>query len=361
MLKLGYIIDTSNSKYFELESNNLNRHLCIFGATGTGKSTTLTILSYELNKEEIPCLILDRTGEFVRKLKKIENCYVYIPGKNLYLSPFDVWNNLEKELKIQNELWLLSEFCKLTWDMELTPLQTRLIISALNKIYSNNLNANFEILIKKVREIAKEEVKLWYESAEAIASRFEIFTIGFFKNIFEKSIIEELFQALFTTGIHIVDLSIFEHDSPKNLFSLILITIITLKMKMMGFSYKPRLVLIIDEAQNLASKNSPNIISKIAMEMRKYGLSLVLASQRPSMISMDILANAGCIISHQLLNAYDIEILKNFASLSKYIHALDTTLYLLKPGEALARTPEYIEGVIVKIGTEEHKHLIDNC
>ena len=126
MIKLGYVKEDGYFKEtFYLNTNFLTRHICIFGTTGSGKSTTLSIIAYELNKLGIPVIIFDRTGEYTSRLKKWS--YTIIPGYNYYASPFGIWHDLEIEERVQNEIWLLNEYCRITWNEQLSPLQIRLL------------------------------------------------------------------------------------------------------------------------------------------------------------------------------------------------------------------------------------------
>ncbi len=53
---------TEEDTIFSLRLDSLKRHLCIVGATGTGKSTTAKILIHEL-AENPRTAILDHTGD----------------------------------------------------------------------------------------------------------------------------------------------------------------------------------------------------------------------------------------------------------------------------------------------------------
>lgn len=360
MIRLGYVLnDVSNKKIFYLNPSYLNRHVCIFGTTGSGKSSTLSVIAYELKRLGIPIFILDRTGEYAKRLK--EHATVFLPGKNFSISPFRIWDNLDVEEKVQNEMWLLNEYCKITWGEDFTPLQSRLITEALLKIYSRKTEASFENLIREIRNIAEKELKIWLESAESIVSRFRIFTIGtlrkaFFGNFSQN---KEIIKCLNNMGI--LDLSIFEHEEPKNMFSLLIATLLYLEFKNANFSSNIKLAVAIDEAQNLLGENDKhNIVVKMAMELRKYGLSLLLISPRASNIPENILSNCSTIIVHQLLSSYDIDIIKRYACLSSMKYSLENVLFTLKQGEAFVRSPDCMEGEIIKVGLPEHESFIKN-
>ncbi len=359
MIRLGYIIEGGlKGKLYEIDPKILTRHACIFGVTGSGKSTTLKILSYELNKLNIPCLILDRTGEFGKHLPKyIENSYVYIPSINFSLSPFYIWENYEIEERVQNEVFLLNEYCKITWKDQFSPLQTRILIDTLQELHEREEKINFDILLKKIIDGSNKKGIIWKEAYEAIISRFFIFKIGKVKKAFENSDFNEFYEALMRTGIHIVDMSIFEYESIKNMFSLVLLNLLNLFLRKNEITNNPKLIIMIDEAQNIASKENENgILEKMFMELRKYGLGIILACTRPSIINQNILANSCCLILHQILNSYDINYLKNFSIISS--NDIDIALSTINEGEAIVKNIKDKKESLIKIGLPEHEFLI---
>jgi type IV secretory pathway VirB4 component len=355
VIKIGRI--KNNDEIFHLNVEDFKRHACIFGMTGSGKSTTMAIIAYELIKNGIASLIIDRTGEFRNKMIKLNYSRIYYPGYNLNLSPFDIWEEENFEERIQKYLWLLDEFCKITWKENLSPLQNRLIFQALYRLAEKG-SIDFTSLINECRRIAKEELKLWIEAAEAIASRFGLFSIGKFKKAFTNTSIS-IIDNIFEKGIHVVDLSNLEYEAPKNLFSLIISNLIMLKLKKEGFSNDIKIAFMIDEAHNIAGKDIKfGLIEKIAMELRKYGMSLIIASPNPSEINPRIIANAGLLIAHQILSSDEIEVIKKHAYTSSYYSGFEEIISNLKVGEAFVRSISKPEGEIIKIGIDEHSFLI---
>jgi DNA helicase HerA-like ATPase len=81
-------------------------------------------------------------------------------------------------------------------------------------------------------------------------------------------------------------------------------------------------ILCIDEAHNFLNKTMKytdtekklDAVDIIAKEGRKYGLNLMLATQRTQDIPEDILSQIGFIISHKLTNEDDLRLIKNAIS-----------------------------------------------
>lgn len=77
-------------------------------------------------------------------------------------------------------------------------------------------------------------------------------------------------------------------------------------------------VLVLEEAQNFINQYRPNdgesisrlVYERIAREGRKYGLGLVVASQRPSELSRTVLSQCNSFIVHRLQNPDDLKYFK---------------------------------------------------
>ena len=80
------------------------------------------------------------------------------------------------------------------------------------------------------------------------------------------------------------------------------------------YSYLPNslyLYLPITEAQNYIAENKDSVaktvFERIAREGRKYGISLIVCSQRPSELSKTVLSQCNNYILHRIRNNIDIE------------------------------------------------------
>ncbi|DAA80984.1 MAG TPA: ATPase [Cyanobacteria bacterium UBA10660] len=100
------------------------------------------------------------------------------------------------------------------------------------------------------------------------------------------------------------------------------------------------IMLVCEEAHNYIPKSnesqyksSKKSIERIAKEGRKYGLSLMVVSQRPSEVSETIMAQCNNFIALRLNNTNDQSYVKNL--LPDNIGSICETLPSLNPGEAL--------------------------
>ncbi len=99
--------------------------------------------------------------------------------------------------------------------------------------------------------------------------------------------------------------------------------------------------IVIDEAHNLAPQDADGEtraevrekIAQIAAEGRKYGLFLILVSQRPSKLHMDVLSQCDNLCLMRMNNRLDLELIENtfgFLPENRSVEARD-----FKLGEAL--------------------------
>jgi DNA helicase HerA-like ATPase len=67
----------------------------------------------------------------------------------------------------------------------------------------------------------------------------------------------------------------------------------------MGVTQDLRFILIVDEAHHISPtlRNYLSVLDWYALELRKYGMGLVVIATRPTLISENILANCNGIIA----------------------------------------------------------------
>ena len=103
-----------------------------------------------------------------------------------------------------------------------------------------------------------------------------------------------------------------------------------------GGRHRP-LLIIMEEAHNYLSSNTKNsashIVQRIVKEGRKYGIGVMIVSQRPSEISETVLSQCGTFISLRLSNRADRGHI--CSAVSDNLESLTSMLPILKTGEAI--------------------------
>lgn len=294
----------------------LTRHVCILGTTGSGKSTTALLIVQEAKLEGIPVLVLDRTGEHAKALGKL-SVPSYRPGRELVTALFQ--RDLARPLPEQVEDWvdLLNHFTSVTFHSSLSPLQLRVLRENLTQYYSGTSEVlTVTRLIAKLRayEDRTRERNGWEESIEAVISRLLPLTVGDIGKAVDMPYSTLRIEDLLKPEGAVIDLSGLGTDAAKNLFSQVVLKRLYDRVRDAGESDNPRAMAVVDEAQHLAP-NDPHYLSvpeRAALELRKYGLGLVMIAARPSLLSPNVISSCGTIISHMLNNERDVETVKGY-------------------------------------------------
>ncbi len=357
---------------FEIGTNELRRHLCILGITGSGKTTTGIILALELSKLRVPVVILDRNGEYTKSLSRFSPvAETLLPGRDLVLPPFESEEALEPSEQIEDWIDTIADYVEVGWDEPLSPSQNRTLRLALEDCQGKKSSFTISNLLDELRNPGERAkgIKWWKESSESIISRLEIFTSGRCREVFDTDRSRLDLASIFKPFITIIDLSFFSDDRPKNLFSQLFSRKLGRYLRNMGETIDLRLVYLIDEAQNIAPQRFSSelasrmgIVERFAVEFRKYGVGLVTIVTRPTMISKNILANSNTIINHCLFYEDDVKRMKGTLGLTGVNELSDRCveqcLRTLEPGGAIVRYGSCESPFRVKIGTPEHIELL---
>jgi len=297
-------------KYLDIPVEALTRHICILGTTGSGKSTTAAVLAFELRNAGISTLLLDRTGEYPAMLGKLPGARVYRPGENLTMAPLQRDKDLSVPLQVEGWVSLLGHYTTVSYGSPISALQGRVLREVLLGYYRgtdstltiSHLISNLEEYERRVRQRGG-----WEESIEALISRLYPLTVDLVGKTLDRPFTDFELGSLFDGSLSVIDLSPLGEDNAKNLLSQLILKLVFTKVKEMGRTRSPRLAVIVDEAQHLSpDRDYLSIPERCAIELRKYGFSLVMIATRPSMISQNVLANCGTVISHLLTNERDL-------------------------------------------------------
>ncbi len=342
-LRIGdelYVMDRKTKGPAFIPLDALRRHVCILGTTGSGKTTSAAIICRALAEQGVSVAIIDRTGEYVELLQDLPDRSVLRPGENLTIALFRLTD--AKHLSSQLEDWIsiLDHFFHVSYYCGLSPLQTRVLREVLAEYYHGTKDTlTISALISKLDHYKRrvKDLNGWLESIEAVISRLYPLTVDLVGSTLDRPY--DTFQVgqLFGSGLTIADLSSLPDDRAKNLISQVILKQLYDAIKRSGRSSDLRLVAVVDEAQHLAPHEESyiSIPERCAIELRKYGLSLIVCATRPSLISSNIIANSNTLITHMLNNGNDIERVAGF--LVGNLASLKNLLRLQPVGHALVQ------------------------
>lgn len=344
----------------------LNRHGLIAGATGTGKTKTIQVLSEQLSSLGIPVLMMDVKGDFsgiaqkgstndfiTERHQKIDISY------NPELYPVELLT-----LSEQNGVRLratVSEFGPVLFSRILNLNDTQAgVVAILFKFADDNKMPLVDL--KDIKKLLNYVINEGKEVLEVDYGKISTATTGIIlRKIVE---LEQQGANLFfgETSFDVNDLLRIDEngkgyvnivrltdiqDKPK-LFSTFMLNMLAElyhQMPEIGDVEQPELVVFIDEAHlvfNEASKELLNQIETIIKLIRSKGIGIFFITQNPMDIPSGVLAQLGLKIQHALraFTANDRQAIKQTAAnypLSDF-YQTDQILTALGIGEALVTT-----------------------
>ena len=341
----------------------LNRHGLIAGATGTGKTKTIQVLSEQLSSYGIPVLMMDIKGDFSGIAKSGEE-KPFITERHTKINiPYST-SAFPVELmtlSAQDGVRLratVSEFGPVLFSRILDLNETQAgVMAVIFKYCEDN-----EIPLLDLKDIKKVLNYITEEGKEEIAESYGKISTSTTGTILRKIIeleqqggdfffgeksfdIEDLMR-IDENGkgyVNIIRLTDIQ-DKPKlfSTFMLSLLNEIYQKMPEKGDVEQPELVLFIDEAHlifNEASKVLLDQIETIVKLIRSKGIGVYFITQNPTDVPKGVLAQLGLKIQHALraFTANDRQAIKQTADnypTSEY-YQTDEILTSLGIGEAL--------------------------
>jgi len=372
-IRIG-VLSTAENVPVKLNINELaTKHLAILAMTGSGKSNTLAVLLVRLIKEfDWPrILLIDTHSEYVAlgsndsPIK--DKVTIYAPiGKfrEILLSEgYQV-----RPLEIPYWMLTVEEWFSLLKIPPNATKQRRDLRTALRKIkepYDINAPIFFEIntlksFISNEDVLDKLDDALGSEEYAFIFNPENALRIIQDSELAEKEKMLRLFklisEPIAKDGLKIVALGGLSADIQNAVVSMILRTAfrIAIESKLAGLPM-PTLIAI-EEAHIYAPEQSyataKQILERIAKEGRKFGIGLIIVSQRPREISQTVLAQCGNLIALRTVNPLDQRHIQQ--SLEDVTSALMSNLPGLGIGEAI------ISGPFVPIPCVAKIDLFDN-
>lgn len=349
--------------FVNIPLKTLNRHGLIAGATGTGKTKTIQVLSEQLADKGIPVLMMDIKGDFSGIAKAgVANDFITNRHEQMNL-PFhpSAFPVELLTLSQQNGVRLratIAEFGPILFSriLELNDTQAGIIALLFKFSEDHNLELvdlkDFKKLLQYLTNEGKAEIENEYgrispASTNAILRKvIELEQQGADLFFGEPSFdIRDLMRyddngKGFVNIVRLTDIQ----DKPKlfSTFMLNLLTQVYNQLPEQGDSGQPELVIFIDEAHlifNEASKALLNQIETIVKLIRSKGVGIYFITQNPTDIPNGVLAQLGLKIQHALraFTEKDRKAIKaaseNFPSTSYY--TTNEIITQLGTGEAL--------------------------
>ncbi len=341
-LDIGSLPD--NNVSVSININGLRRHLAILAQTGAGKSHTAAVIMEELLKKGASIIVLDPHADYVFMKKKLDG-KMYSDNISVFRTPLSTGRYTKDDIGIVNNFTI--RFGDLTMDDVKD-------IMDIKETYTN-LTAIVDDIYKKMRgrkdlnDFMETAGKLPPEDYKKIKGRLTFLTK-----------IKDIFQD-YTTGINdylgpgkmsVMDLSGMDQFLANYFSFKVLSSVYDVKL---SSEYKYPVFIFIEEAHNFAppkkNSNISKMIKKIAGEGRKFGIFLIVITQRPGKIDSDVLSQCNSQIILRVTNPADQNaILESSENITNY---LMNDLPSLDIGESILVGEIVKMPVIVKIRERE--------
>lgn len=319
-LKIGKSYSDNNIDIFADPDILLGKHLGVFGNTGTGKSCTVASIIQGLKRR-----LYDKDNNFIEINSKI----IIFDSNNEYLKAFSKeginCRKIEKnELKLPHFKLSDSEYYQLFGASQ--GVQAPILKEVLTDLRKKP-SYKIEEILSKIDNLLSEKSKdkqnnvnnfsynQWYNWLNTMINRIsriqENETLSKIINCGNKSTIDEIKEDKNDVVLIDSDFDKEELDVIMFLFSKILY----------NECKNENIVLVLEEAHRYINeedftdyKLGNYYIQKIAREGRKFGISLIISSQRPSELSKSVISQCNSFIVHKLTNKNDNELISRILS-----------------------------------------------
>ncbi len=294
-----------------------NRHISIFGASGTGKSSLAKKIAIQLYKRySIPFLILDHHNEYIDLIYEAPSDVQVLEADKISINPLDLEGRSPRERAIE-----LADIIQSIYGLGY--IQRNILEELIMKTYErhgifDNDSSTwsrppptfydvYRTLEEQLEERIIEQNRVAYEKLRAYIRML-------LSNIFAETRLQP--HILFEKPC-IVLLASLPSDQAKALY------VDTLMYKLINTMYRirgeHRLTIIIDEAHILFRRGrSRGLISRLLMESRKYGIGLIVISQQPLDLNESVILNSATRIVFNIREHRNLDYITR--SIAGYMH-----------------------------------------
>jgi len=303
---------------FFITKEMMTKHICILGATGTGKTVLMSHILLAMKEQGIKSLVFDFKGD-LKGLKKYGATITpwWFLDMDSLLTPPD-------NIPYYQYFSLVADVFSHTYGI--LEAGRGYFIEIMEELYSRNNKISFFELLEYLRGIEFRE-KSWKRRQyyDVLLNRILAICLVLRPMIEQKYERISLDELLNKNGITILLLESIGYTEANFISSLIL-------MKMFADRQvnpnKRELVCVgIDEAQRILLKKGgyselvaelgESITMTMFNEFRSFNMSIVLATQMPSELDKSVLANCGTIIVGHLQHGDDINAVQRACNLSE--------------------------------------------
>ena len=340
-----------------LSVNSLvQKHCSILAKTGSGKSYTAGVLLEELLDRNVPLLILDPHSEYASLKDKgsVKAAYQkkYDISPKGYGSKITVYTPANKAINpAADEVFRLN-------GLNLTAKDIMAIFP--NNFTSTHMGILYEAIQKIKAEMETYSLDDIIFAVGEDESKAKWNVISVLEDIRDSDIlstsptsIDELMQK---GKAAIID---FKGVNP-DMQSMIVARLCNAMFEARKMNQIPPGMLVVEEAHNFAPEkgfsktSSSEILRTIASEGRKFGLGMMVISQRPARIDKNVLSQCGTQIIMKVTNPNDLKsISKGLEGVNSYV---EEELIRLPPGVAMLVSNDIERPILIDVRVRKSRH-----
>ncbi|MFW9828252.1 MAG: ATP-binding protein [Candidatus Thorarchaeota archaeon] len=306
---IGKILKGRAKQKFYLALKDLEKHMFICGATGTGKSNFLKNFLINFKKSyNIPFFLVEFKGEYHILQRRIEEVLILWPGRNFSINIFNP-GKVNPIIHAERIFDILKSGKFLDDDFEYSPQMEKVLVEILVKVCKSKEFLNwkgFEYFCKDYLNKNKNNIPMLTQTLISIKNRIRRFSIGPLRALFEgknEINVEDIFQKNIVLDLSSIISLGGEKEDALFFLNMILKYLWDRNLTKGAFNFKGiQHITIIEDAQYFAPQDLmkrgklTTYLEDIALLQRGTGECLVTLATRPN-ISKEILANNGVVLT----------------------------------------------------------------
>ena len=326
---LGEII--GSNKPYCIRLSEILRHVLIVGTTGSGKTTTASVICKNVLNKGKRIIVFDWNGEYREVLRRIGvrdgDIVIFDKLNPLRINPFEYGGSDDYEEYVEQIIDILESV------LQLTPPQTYFLYQTF--IEKKDINSFGALLQALSRSPFDVEGYSGREARFALIRKIRPLTFSSAKRVFVRANdLERIVNGNdYSSKIFIIDLSWITNVTLRKLYTLFLLKTIFDKVSLRKWSKENilRYLVVIDEAHNILVENN-ELLQRVFSEVRKFGVGLIAISQSVTEMPNYVLRNTNVKIFHAIRSYRDI---KEVIGLMPPNTNVQNILISLNVGEAL--------------------------